>query len=96
MRLRMSLSVLAAWSLLAVLVVGLGLLLMPLQSIRRRMEKIVWGVRAIEQQTRPLGAHTDAFVASLGETGDAVSAAADQLDKVSRDIDAASPALRPR
>ncbi len=94
--LRTILSVLAAWSLLAVLVVGLGLLVLPLQSIRRNLEKIVWGVRAIEQQTVPLGAHADALVASLSETSDAVGAAADELDKVSRDIDAAGSAFRTR
>ncbi len=94
--LRTILSVLAAWSLLGVLAVGLGWLLVPLQSIRRNLEKIVWGVRAIEQQTVPLGAHADALVASLGETRDAVGAAADQLDRVSRDIDAAGPALQSR
>ncbi len=90
------LSVLAAWSLLSVLVIGLGLLLIPLQSIRRNLEKIVWGVRAIEQQTRPLGAHADALAASFDETGDAVGAAADQLGKVSRDMDDAGPAFRTR
>ncbi len=90
------LSVLAAWALQAVLVVGLGLLLMPLQSIRRNLEKIVWGVRAIEQQTRPLEAHADALTTSLDETSDAVGAAADQLDKVSRDVDVARPAFRTR
>ncbi len=94
--LRTILSVLAAWSLLAVLVVGLGLLLMPLQSIRRNLEKIVWGVRAIEKQTLPLGAHADALTASLDETSAAVGAATDQLDKVSRDLDAAGPAFRTR
>lgn len=90
------LSVLAGWTLLGVLMVGLRSILKPLQSIRGHLEKIVWGVRAIEQQTVPLGAHADTLAASLGETGDAVGAAADQLDKVGRDIDAAGPALRAR
>lgn len=90
------LSVLAGWTLLGVLMVGLRLIMKQLESIRGHLEKIVWGVRAIEQQTSPLGTHADAFAASLGETGDAVGAAADQLDKVSRDIDAAGPAFRPR
>ncbi len=90
------LSVLSGWALLAVLMVGLRLILKPLERNRGYLEKIVWGVRAIEQQTVPLGAHADALAASLGETGDAVGAAADQLDKVSRDMDAAGPALRGR
>ncbi len=90
------LSVFAAWSLLVVLMVGLRAILKPLQSIRVYLEKIVWGVRAIEQQTLPLGAHADALTASLGETGDAVGAAADQLGEVSRDMDAARAALETR
>ncbi len=90
------LSVLATWALLAVLTVGLRLILKSLESVRVSLEKIVWGVRAIEQQTVPLGTHADALTASLGETGQAVGAAADRLDKVSRDIDAARPAFRPR
>lgn len=90
------LSVLAGWALLAVLMVGLLSIMKQLESIRGYLEKIVWGVRAIEQQTVPLEAHADALVASLGETGDAVGAAADQLGKVSRDVDVAGPALRPR
>ncbi len=90
------LSVLAAWALLGVLMVGLRLIMKQLESIRGHLEKIVWGVRAIEQQTVPLEAHADALAASLGETGDAVGAAAGQLDKSSRDIDAARPAFRPR
>jgi hypothetical protein len=90
------LSVLAGWALLAVLMVGLRLILKPLESIRGSLEKIVWGVRAIEQQTSPLGAHADALTTSLGETGDAVGAAADRLGKVDRDLDGAGPALRAR
>ncbi len=90
------LSVLAAWSLLAVLMVGLRLIMKQLQSIRVYLERITMGVRAIEKQTLPLGAHADALAASLGETGDAVGAAADQLGKVSRDMDAARAALETR
>lgn len=90
------LSVLAGWALLAVLMVGLRSIMKQLESIRGYLEKIVWGVRAIEQQTVPLGAHADALTTLLGETGDAVGAAADQLNKVGRDIDAAGPALRAR
>jgi hypothetical protein len=90
------LSVLAGWTLLGVLMVGLRSIMKQLESIRGYLEKIVWGVRAIERQTVPLGAHADALTTSLGETGDAVGAAADQLDKVGRDIDAAGPTLRAR
>ena len=58
-------SVLAVWALLTVLVVGLLLVLKTLESIRRSMEKIAMGVRAIEQETLPLSAHADALAATL-------------------------------
>ena len=60
-------SVLAVWALLTVLVLGLLLVLKTLESIRGFMEKIAMGVRAIEQQTLPLGAHADTLAASLAQ-----------------------------
>ena len=69
-------SVLAVWALLTVLVVGLLLVLKTLESIRGSMEKIAMGVRAIEQETLPLGAHADALAATLAEApaGEVVAA----------------------
>lgn len=49
------LSVLAVWSLLALLVIGLLLIHKSLQSVMLRLEQITMGVRAIERQTEPLG-----------------------------------------
>ena len=53
-------SVLAVWALLTVLVLGLLLVL-------KTLEKIAMGVRAIEQQTLPLGAHADTLAATLAQ-----------------------------
>ena len=48
------LSVLALWSFLTLLVIGLLLILKPLESVRKHLEQIAMGVRAIETQTAPL------------------------------------------
>jgi hypothetical protein len=90
------LSVLAAWSLLGVIAGGLLMILNALKSVRRHMENIAMGVRAIEQQTAPFGAGVDALGPSLKEAADALSAAAQRLEVVNRDLDAAGPALRRR
>ena len=90
------LSKMAAWALLAVLGAGLLRILKPLESIRRSLERITMGVRAIEQETAPLGAHVDAVATSLTQTADTLGATARQLAAVDRDLDAAASALRPR
>jgi len=59
------LSVLAVWALLGVLVIGLLLVLKTLEGVRGSLEKIAMGVRAIEQETKPLSAHIDALAATL-------------------------------
>ena len=46
---------LAGAILLVALVVSLFLILRALQSVRKYMEKITWGVRAIEKETEMLG-----------------------------------------
>lgn len=90
------LSVLALWALLGTLILGLLLILRPLQSVRGYLEKITMGVRAIETQTLPLGARTDALGAGLGELNAALAAAEGRLASVHRHLGAAAPALRPR
>ena len=69
------LSVLAVWSLLGVLVIGLLLVLKTLEGVRGSLEKIAMGVRAIEQETKPLSAHIDALAATLAQAppGDAAA-----------------------
>lgn len=91
-----ALSVLAGWGLLIVLIVGLLLTLKQLDGIRRHLERIAMGVRAIEQQTMPLGEGADALAASLHEAGGTVNAAARRLTDVERNLDAAAPMLRSR
>jgi hypothetical protein len=59
------LSVLALWSLLALLMIGLLLIHKTLESIRVALERIAMGVRAIEKQTEPLGPHALSFVQHL-------------------------------
>jgi uncharacterized protein YoxC len=90
------LSVLALWALLIVLIAGLLLILKPLQSIRSYMEKITMGVRAIERETLPLGARSDALAASFDETGATAGNAARHLAAAGRDLEAAAPRLRSR
>src|SRR5919204_100866 len=75
-------SVLAVWALLTVLVVGLLLVLKTLESIRGSMEKIAMGVRAIEQETLPLGAHADTLAATLAQAPPAEVVAARVRDVV--------------
>ena len=49
------LTALALWVLLIALAVGLFVILRRLQSIRTSLEKITFGVRAIEKETEMLG-----------------------------------------
>ena len=90
------LSVLAGWALLAELIVGLFAILKPLERIRGSLQQIAMGVRAIEQETAPLGPRAEALAATLSATGGGVETAAARLAAVDRDFDAAAPALRPR
>jgi uncharacterized protein YoxC len=69
------LSVLAAWALLGVLLVGLLLVVKSLQSIRHWFEKSTVQLRAVEHQTRDLGPRAAVLTASLRETVDALRAA---------------------
>ena len=48
------LSLLALWAFLTTLVVGLLLVLKPLESIRGSLQRITAGVRAIERETSPI------------------------------------------
>lgn len=61
------LSVLGAWALLGVLLVGLFLTLKSLQSIRHWLEKTTVGLRSVEHQTEGLDVKGAALAASLRE-----------------------------
>ncbi len=69
------LSVLAAWTLLGVLLVGLFLVTKSLQSIRHWFEKTTVGLRAVQHQTTDLRTKGAVLAASLRETIDALDAA---------------------
>lgn len=88
------LSVLALWALLALLFFGLLLLLKPLESVRRNLEQITMGVRAIEHETLPLGVQAEALQDSLGETGQSIDATAGHLTSAARSLEAIAPKLR--
>jgi hypothetical protein len=90
------LSVLAAWSLLGVIAGGLLMILNALKSVRRHMENIAMGVRAIETETAPLGPRAGALIEGLGSGADGLSAIAGRVEQIGRDLDAVAPALRPR
>lgn len=90
------LSVLALWALLSVLVIGLLLILRPLQSVRGYLEKTTMGVRAIEQQARPLGGQIEALAAGLGELNETLQIAERHLAGVERTLPLAAPLLLPR
>ena len=87
------LSVLAVWALLLVLVRGLYAILKALEGVRRSMEKIAMGVRAIEQETAPLAGHAANVSASLVEAGTAAGAVAHGLEAVDSDLGPAAAAL---
>ena len=93
MKLLAVLSVIAAWVLNGVLLSGLISILKALEGVRKHLEMITMGVRAIEQETAPLAAHASAVAASLGETVDAGGALAGRLADIDRELDAALAAL---
>lgn len=90
------LSVLGLWALLAVLIVGLLLILKPLESVRTSLQRIAMGVRAIERETDPLGQSVETLAASLGQAAQGLTGATGQLAHVQEDLDKAGPALFPR
>jgi hypothetical protein len=80
------LSVLAVWAFLSVLVLGLLLIIKPLESVRAFMEKITMGVRAIERQSDPLARHADALAASMDEASGTLRRAAIRLGDADRGL----------
>lgn len=62
------LSLLVAWALLGVILVGLLLTVKSLQSTRHWFEKTTVGLRAVEHQTTTLADKGEALTSSLRET----------------------------
>ncbi len=69
-----TLSVLVAWALLGVVLVGLFLTVKSLQSIRHWFEKTTVALRAVERQTKDLHVRVAVVTASLGEVIEALHA----------------------
>jgi hypothetical protein len=78
------LSALALWAFLTVLVVALLLVLKALEGIRGHLQRITMGVRAIEQETSPLGALARDVGPAMGELRDALAALAARLAAAGR------------
>jgi uncharacterized protein YoxC len=73
------LSVLALWSLLALLIVGLLLIRKTLESVRVTLERVAMGVRAIETETAPLGRLALRFIQHLNDAVGSAAALPDGL-----------------
>jgi hypothetical protein len=90
------LSVLALWAFLTALVAGLLLVLKPLESIRGNLQRITFGVRAIERETTPIQTLSE----QLAGAASALRASLDPLASRLRGLDAALeralPTLRDR
>jgi uncharacterized protein YoxC len=84
------LSVLALWALLATLIVGLLLILKPLESVRSHMQRIAMGVRAIERETKPLGESAVMLTDTLVQAANAFDGVARQMADVQRDLEKVS------
>ncbi len=80
------LSVLAVWTVLALLTVSLMLIRQPLKRARIHLERIAMGVRAIEQQVTPLGDRAKRLVDLLEEASRGTGDAAVRLRALDRSL----------
>lgn len=90
------LSVLAVWTFLSLLVLGLLFVEKALESIRVSLEHVAMGVRAIERQTAPLGTGSDAVADRMGEAARALSSTAEAVAAVAPDLATGAAALSRR
>jgi hypothetical protein len=90
------LSVLAFWAFLTVLVIGLLLIHKALEAIRRNLERITMGVRAIEVQTAPLGGGALQTVAVLRDIVADLPPLLEALTDNERNLSHAAPVLKRR
>ena len=88
------LSVLALWAFLTLLVVGLLFIFKALEAIRTHLQRITMGVRAIEQETAPLGALAADLGPATRDLRGALDALAARLGGPGQRLDGAAPALR--
>lgn len=86
------LSVLAVWSLLALLVLGLLVIFKALEAVRRNLEQIAMGVRAIEHETAPLGRDAAALGTNLHSAAAALDDLGARLEHTVQQLAAPAPA----
>ena len=90
------LSVLALWGFLTALVVGLLLVLKPLESIRGHLQRITAGVRAIERETSPIQALSEQLPGAASALRAALDPLAGRLRGLDVALERALPTLRDR
>jgi len=86
------LTALAGMILLLALVVSLFLILRTLQSVRKYIEKINWGVRAIEKETEMLGG-VETLNGGLTALAGGLESVATHFANVDRNVGAVGEAL---
>jgi uncharacterized protein YoxC len=89
------LSVLAVWAFLTLLVVGLLVILKALDGVRRNMEQIAMGVRAIEHQTAPIGTRAVTLGGSIEAVTGVLDELAQALDHTGGQLAGPAPGNRP-
>jgi phosphate uptake regulator len=87
-------SVLAAWAFLTLLVVGLLLILKPLEAIRAHLQRIAAGVRAIERETAPLLDLTARLPAAAATVADSLRPLAQRIYQLDHGVDRNHRALQ--
>ena len=90
------LTALAVWALLGVLIMGLLMIMKVLEGVRNYLRKIATGVRAIEHETRPLGARMGALAASMNEVAAATDNAARRFEESDAAFQSAAGSLSGR
>jgi uncharacterized protein YoxC len=90
------LSVLALWAFLTVVIIALLAIRKTLEAIRRSLEQITMGVRAIEVQTIPLGPRAVEMIATLDGFTSGFAALAETASSVERRAADITPVLRRR
>ena len=88
------LSVLALWAFLTVVIVALLAIRKVLEAIRRSLEQITMGVRAIEVQTIPLGSRAVNVAATLSTLADDIVPLVEVARRVEARTAAAAPLVR--
>lgn len=79
--------------LLIALIWALGHILFSLEGIGRSLDKIAMGVRAIEQETAPLGSRIDRANNTLTELGGGLGVVAQRLTHADGTLDVAGKIL---